>query len=244
MAWSDGPLAVRWAPVHRQATMRRVAISGCFLSVMALLASGASAESGEDRVSGVSLGLRTGWAIPMAALEKNDPLKSNFTGMLPLWFDAGYRWNTKLYTGAYFQWAPLFVSSEVCPKNLQCSAADIRFGIDAHWHFKGLFNGGVWAGPFDPWIGLGTGYESAMVHLQTSLGATSQETHHGFEYANVQLGGDVVTGQMHVGAFMTLALAEYSRVSHTTPLGTQGFAVSDPALHLWLFLGIRGQFDL
>jgi hypothetical protein len=244
MAGSDGPLGVWWAPVQRQATMTRVAVSGCFLAVAMLLTSSVSAESGEDRVSGASIGLRTGWALPMAALEKNDPMKSNFTGMLPLWFDAGYRWNSTLYTGAYFQWAPLFVASDWCSKNLQCSATDVRFGIDAHWHFKGLINGGDWAGPFDPWIGLGTGYESAVLQMETSLGATSHETHHGFEYANFQLGGDVVTGPLHVGAFMTLALAEYSRVSHTTPLGTEGFAVSDPAVHLWLFLGIRGQFDL
>jgi hypothetical protein len=180
----------------------------------------------------------------MGAFEKGDPQSSNFTGMLPVWFDAGYRWSTQFYTGAYFQWAPLFVSGEVCPKNLHCSADDLRFGINVHWHFKELIQNGRWGGAFDPWVGLGSGYESALVHLETTLGAKSQETNHGFEYANLQVGGDYAAGPTHLGAFASLALAEYVRRAHTTAVDTRGFAIPDPAVHLWLFLGLRGQYDL
>jgi len=165
--------------------------------------------------------------------------------MLPVWFDAGYRWSDQFYTGAYFQWAALFVSDEVCPKKLfTCSADDLRFGLNVHWHFKRLIEHGDWAGAFDPWVGLGTGYESALTHVETLLGAKSQETNHGFEYANVQLGGDYVGGSFHVGAFATLAIAEYVRRAHTTPSGTEGFVIPDPAVHFWFFLGVRGQYDL
>ena len=224
--------------------MGRVCISGSFLLASALAAPSAFADATGAAPLGISLGLRSGWAFPMGALEKGDSQSSNFTGMLPVWFDAGYRWSDQIYTGAYFQWAPLFVSDDVCTKNLRCSGDDLRFGINVHWHFKRLIQNGDWGGPFDPWIGLGTGYESALVHLETLLGAKSQQTHHGFEFANLQVGGDYLGGPLHVGAFMSLSLAEYTRLANTTPIGTQSFAVSDPAVHLWFFLGVRGQYDL
>jgi hypothetical protein len=225
-------------------TMRRgvvLAASASFLVAVALVATKASAETSER---GVSLGLRTGWALPMGALAKGDPQRSNFTGMLPLWIDAGYRFSDQIYLGAYFQWAALFVADDFCPKILKCSADDLRFGINAHWHFKRLIEHGDWAGAFDPWVGLGTGYESALEHVETLSGAKSQETNHGFEYANVQLGGDYVGGSLHVGAFASLAIAEYVRRAHTTPNGTEGFVIPDPAVHYWFFLGVRGQYDL
>src|SRR5262245_32141392 len=34
---------------------------------------------------GISVGLRIGWAFPIGSLEKGDSLRSNFSGMLPVW---------------------------------------------------------------------------------------------------------------------------------------------------------------
>jgi hypothetical protein len=171
-------------------------------------------------------------------------MRSNFDDMVPLWFDAGYRLSEQVYLGAYFQWAPIFVADEACSKNLSCSATDLRFGIDVHWHFKWIIGKGQWAGRFDPWVGLGTGHESAMFDLSTTSGSRSQETNHGFEYGNLQLGGDYVVGPWHVGAFGSVALAEFIRRGHTVPTGSEGYTIPDPAVHFWFIFGLRGQYDL
>jgi len=193
---------------------------------------------------GVSLGLRVGWGFPTGALTKSARMRSYYDDMVPVWFDAGYRPSELFYLGAYFQWAPVFVADEACPKNLSCSATDLRFGIDVHWHFKWIIGHGEWAGGFDPWVGLGTGYESSIIDLSTASGARSHETNHGFEYGNVQLGGDFVAGPWHVGAFGSVALAEYLWRGHTVPTGPEGFTIPDPAVHFWFIFGLRGQYDL
>jgi hypothetical protein len=192
---------------------------------------------------GISVGLRAGWAFPMGALKKGESLRSNFSGMIPVWLDAGYRISRQFYLGAYFQWAAVFVSDEVCPKNLSCSANDLRFGINVHWHFKWLIHEGKWAGRFDPWVGIGTGYETAVAHLSVPSGASSSETNHGFEYGNLQLGGDFVASPMRIGLFTTFSLAQYLRRTHTVPTGSPSYSIPDPAVHFWLMFGLRGQYD-
>jgi hypothetical protein len=164
--------------------------------------------------------------------------------MLPIWLDAGYRLSRHFYAGAYFQVAPAFVASEVCPKNLSCSAYDIRAGANLHWHIKWAFANGAWAGAFDPWLGIGTGYEGAYIHLETQFGARSQESYKAFEYANLQFGLDYAPGPLHLGGFFATSLAQFLSVTQTNPISSDSFAIPDPALHLWFILGLRGQYDL
>jgi hypothetical protein len=198
----------------------------------------------ERHESGMSLGLRIGFALPAGSVSTGDSLKSNLSNMVPIWLDAGYRFNPKLYAGAYFQWAPASVSDDVCSKDLSCSAYDIRLGANVLWHFKWIAGEGKWAGPFDPWVGVGTGYESAITHVSTATGAKSHESNRAFEFANLQLGADWVSDPFHVGAFFSLAIAEYVERGQTTPAGSRTFAIPDPALHFWFMFGVRGQYDL
>jgi hypothetical protein len=164
--------------------------------------------------------------------------------MLPVWLDAGYRLSRQFYVGAYFQLAPAFVASDVCPKNLSCSAYDVRAGANVHWHFKWAIGGGAWAGAFDPWVGIGTGYENASIHLATQWGARSQQSYSAFEYGNLQLGADYAGGPLHLGGFFALSLAEFLGLTQNNPSGSDSFAIPEPALHLWFILGLRGQYDL
>jgi len=200
-----------------------------------------AAATSSDR--GLSFGVRTGWSFPIGALQKNDSMRSNFTGMVPIWLDAGYRASKHLYLGAYFQLGPLFVSDDVC-RNLSCSGSDLRFGINAHWHFKWIIDGGAWAGRFDPWIGIGTGYESATARLSTPAGARSSETDYGFEYGNIQLGGDYQADQWRLGPFASLSVAQYARLSRDEPTGSPSYDIEHPTAHLWLSFGLRFQYDL
>jgi len=194
---------------------------------------------------GFSLGARSGWALPYGSLVKGDSMGSNFDGMVPVWFDAGYRWNEQFYVGGYFQWGFALVSDEVCARPLlSCTATDLRVGLNVHWHFKWLVQHGAWAGAFDPWIGLGTGYESTVIRLSSS-GANSHETDGGLEFGNLQLGGDyTVLPTWRIGAFTSLAIAEYTNRTIGTPAGSASFSLSHPAVHLWLTVGLRVQYDL
>src|SRR5439155_1948159 len=144
------------------------------------------APSPSPRERGFFFGVRVAYAFPKGSLTKSDALAGNVSAMVPLWLDAGYRANRQFDLGAYFQWAPAFVADQVCSKDLSCSAYDVRIGIDARWHFKWILGEGRWAGPFDPWVGVGTGYESAVTHVSTVWGATSHENDEGFEYGNLQ----------------------------------------------------------
>jgi hypothetical protein len=199
----------------------------------------------------VSLGLRTGWAFPIGSLASNDSLGANFDGMLPVWLDVGYRLNNEFYVGGYFQWGLAFVSNEVCPQPLSCSATDLRFGANLHWHFKSRLQHDAFSPSFDPWIGVGAGYEITSIHISAN-GSKAHETDRGFEFANLQLGGDY-TGirSLRIGGFASLSIAEYRFRTVSNPNGSTDQSIADPstpgsppAVHLWLMVGVRTQYDL
>ncbi len=193
---------------------------------------------------GVSVGLRVGWAFPIGSVATDDSLASNFDGILPIWFDAGYRISPEVYLGGYFQWGVGFMSSDVCVAPLTaCSGDDVRFGVTLQWHVKSALRAGAWADVFDPWLGVGTGYEVATITLEKGVDK-SHVSYRGFEFASLQLGGDYLgLGSMRIGGFASFSLGEYSRTTVSVPTGPTSHPISDPALHAWLILGLRGQYD-
>ena len=57
--------------------------------------------------------------------------------MVPLWFDVGYRLSPALYLGAFFQYGFAFVNKDNatgCDQGISCSAHDISFGANLHYH--------------------------------------------------------------------------------------------------------------
>ncbi len=156
--------------------------------------------------------------------------------MIPLWIDAGFRANPNFYVGIFFQYALAFVNSdqnqECAQAGVSCSAKDLRLGLDVHLHLSP-------GESFDPWLGVGTGYEWLL--LDVSSGAVSlSETARGFEFANFQLGGDFsVAPSFSIGPFFTVTLAEYSHLAG--PMDTD---LATKAIHGWAMGGVRGVFDI
>jgi hypothetical protein len=104
----------------------------------------------------------------------------------------------------------------------------MRFGFNLHYH---LLPGD----DYDPWVGIGVGYEILNLNLYPGSGSASLR---GFEVPNVQFGVDIrATDNLSAGPFITFALAEYTSAS--------GYAVSgvDKKLHQWLIFGVRAVFD-
>jgi hypothetical protein len=126
----------------------------------------ARAQTSEGTRSGFAFGMRFGYAHSMGK-ESNWELllinpqtqtvrviSNNFAHMIPIWIDAGYRINPSVYAGAYFQYGFVAIDEDKkpdCARGVSCSAQDIRFGANIHFHLRPKTS-------FDPWIGVGVGY--------------------------------------------------------------------------------------
>ena len=92
---------------------------------------------------------------------------------------------------------------------------------------------------FDPWVGAGAGYEWLSFESSANGGSLSA-TAGGFEFGNLQLGGDfAVAPNFGIGPFFTITLAEYRHIS-----GTFNDDLATKSIHSWLIGGVRGVFDI
>ncbi|SRR6266540_1682330 len=228
-----------------------------FAAVSFLCAFAAPAAAQQD--SGFAFGIRTGYALPMGTEGRvvtgigvrdvtfSADLSSDTSGMIPIWLDAGYRINPNWYVGAFVQYGFVFINEDNHPEcnQFSCSAHDIRFGVNLHYHFSP-------AASFDPWVGAGIGYETLTVKTSGSLLGVPFETSRdskGFEFLDLQVGGDFRTSpHFGLGPFVSFSLGEYSSYSVTTSgggvTGTRTGDLTDTGLHEWLTIGLRGQFNL
>jgi outer membrane protein W len=225
------------------------------------LASGASAQAPAAKPGGFSLGLRTGFALPMGRVgyiaidnvadTRSRPLSDKIMGMVPIWLDAGYRINPSVYVGAFFQYSFAFINNDKTPScdQLSCSAHDISFGANVHYHLHP-------GASFDPWIGAGVGYEMTSMHqsgtvtLPTPTGPLSVSTDttstiKGFQFLMLQAGGDFrATPDLAVGPFVNFALGQYSTYTLSSGGADSSGDLNGSGMHEWLTIGARGQFEL
>ena len=196
--------------------------------------------------SGLQLGLRTGFGLPLGKpWDTPGDMAGDVRGIIPVWIDAGYRINPSIYVGAYgsLGFAIMNTSSNpACSSGGSCSATDIRFGVDAHYHFSP-------GEDFDPWVGLGVGYEFWNLKLGIPNTLTYSRKLKGFEFLDLQVGGDMkVATDVAVGPFVSFSLGQFShaKVTSSTAAGTsvQDDDIKNTAMHYWLMLGLRGAFNL
>lgn len=183
--------------------------------------------------SGVSVGLRAAFGIPMGSSSEGNSLSDSISSAVPLHVDLGYRFNPNLYLGAFFQYAfaSLASAAKAACAPASCSASDIRFGADVIYSFTP-------AAKLSPWAGIGLGYEIGKI--TASAGGTNADvTFKGFEFAHLGLGLDYrVSARFRAGPFATISLAQYSSFEAASQ------SVDLPkAMHEWLQLGIKGTFD-
>ncbi len=189
----------------------------------------------------IELGLRIGFGYPLGNEgavpgTANASLHDDVSGMIPIWIDAGFRANPNVYVGIFFQYGFAFVNNNQNPdcaqSGVSCSAKDLRLGLNVHYHFSP-------GESFDPWVGLGAGYEWLALD-ESGGGASVSLTGSGFEFGNLQLGGDfAVAPNFGIGPFLTVTLAEYSHLS-----GAIDTDLSPKSIHSWVMGGVRGVFDI
>jgi len=203
-----------------------------------------SSDTRRDFVPGFSVGARLGFGFPfgdratVVGVPQSMGPSANYTGLVPIWIDAGYRFTKVVYVGGYFQYGFLLVGEHGCPPPVTgCNARDIRAGAAVHVHFMPR-------SAADLWVGLGLGYEGSSITYDNGVQSATR-SNDGIEFANVQVGLD-----MHPrfgidwGPFVSFSVDQYRNETQTVPTGSQKtYALLDKTLHYFLVLGMRVQFD-
>jgi hypothetical protein len=193
---------------------------------------------------GLRIGLRSGYGLPFGKpYDADETLRGFVNGVIPIWVDAGYRFNPSIYVGAYgvFGYGLVHTTETQCGTGVSCSAYDVRVGVDAQYRF--LPKGAV-----DPWIGLGFGYE--WLHYGVSgFGVTRLQTLRGFELFGIQLGADFeLDKSFRLGPFIGYSVGKFGDGSKSeTGSATSGAVaagIANTAMHEWLTLGLRGVLDI
>ena len=215
--------------------------------VLAAMPSVASAQSGAE------VGVRTGYAFAAGhtgarANSDDQNLGDWISGQLPIWIDAGYRFNPNWYFGGYFQYGFGSVNDDrqsVCRNaNVDCSASDTRLGVMGRYHL-------LPASQFSPWVGLGFGYEWASFNSHASalsITTTTDRNGSGFEIANLQVGVDYeIASHFVLSPFISLSFDQYRHLSYrlttagAVTLSDEGSPAKE-SVHEWILIGVRAAF--
>jgi len=183
--------------------------------------------------SGLTLGARLSLALPLGTTAGtvgggSDPQSETVTFAFPLWLEAGYRFARHYFIGGYGVFG-LATVPNTCPTAI---CYDLRFGIDAQYHGRGVKT--------DPWVGVGFGYEFLHAGTQNTTMAFR-----GWELFNLQGGIDWHAAKaFDLGPFMAVSFGEYTSVREISGGVDTSSSISNKALHEWVELGIRGEYDL
>jgi hypothetical protein len=231
----------------------RITLAAGVAAALACTATSRVAHADENR--GLAIGLRVGYAIPFGDAQQSvnvDGTKGSTLsmerlqrGMLPIWFDLGYRFSPHVYLGLFYQYAPTFPPSGNCAVNTipsngptTCDGFDQRFGLDLHYHIrpKELI---------DPWIGLGLGYEMTQLNHAQGGGSDTGSFQAWGPQADLQLGLDLrFADKIPFGPFVDLSVSEFGTENNYDPNGRGTPVAFDQTLHGWVTLGVRAQFNL
>jgi opacity protein-like surface antigen len=217
----------------------------------AALLAASTARAADPAQSGIEIGLRTGYAFAAgnrgATPTQTDEAVGNYVaGQVPLWLDIGYRLNSDLYLGGFFQYGFGIVNDDrqdPCRlDNVDCSASDTRLGVMARYHLPV-------GSPLSPWLGLGIGYEWATFSANQSLigSSNTDATWSGFEFANVQVGADYhLAPKVALAPFVSVSFGQFRHASRETTIGTTTTTmdedVTQTSVHEWILFGVRAAF--
>jgi hypothetical protein len=229
--------------------MRFAIIAAGALAASAVVLSGNAARA-DATPTGVEVGLRAGYGIPLGDAAGGNPstsLSNVFSGMIPIQIDAGYRFTPNMMVGAFFQYGIASIASgggtgtfgAACSQSgVSCSGSDMTFGAQFHYHLMPDQT-------IDPWAGIGVGYELANVSVSQG-GQSASLGFSGFQFVNLQVGGDYkVMPNLGVGPFVQFSLGEFSSCSYGGAASSLGScSIQNTAMHEWLQFGIRGAYDI
>lgn len=227
--------------------MRFAIVAAGALAASAVLFTGNSARA-DATPTGIEVGLRSGYALPLGDIQgapsggQAPALGDTFSGMIPIWVDAGYRLNPNMMIGGFFQYGIGMINTSKATgcstSGVSCSGSDMMFGVQFHYHLMPDQT-------IDPWAGIGVGYEIASVS-ESAGGQSAGGSYSGFQFVNLQVGGDYkVMPNLGVGPFIMFSLGEFSGCSYSGAASSLGSCnINNTAMHEWLTFGIRGVYDI
>jgi hypothetical protein len=187
----------------------------------------------------VTLGARVGYAFGIGdvfAATGTDPAMgmSEWTkGQIPFQLDGLFRLSEKVAVGAYLAYGIGQAGDSCDYPGADCTARVTRLGAQGTYTFST-------GGKFVPWAGVGIGYEWNSIE-----DAGDKATFKGWEYLNLQLGGDVkLGGKFSAGPYAMVSIGRYADVEVETSGIGLGVEIPDKSVHAWIGLGLRGKFDL
>jgi hypothetical protein len=198
--------------------------------VIAALVAAAAPTPAEAQLA---LGARLGYAFALGKVGGTLATSDWIEGQVPVQLDVLYAATPRIAVGGYVSYGFGRLGGDAAAaceaEGGDCSASVVRAGAQGIWTFRPV-------GRVVPWAGVGFGYEWARV-----AGGGAEVAFHGFEYLNLQAGGDFqVARRLRVGPWLMLAVGEYGRAK----VGDVDRGLLSTKTHAWVGLGLRGRFDL
>lgn len=255
-----------WRKLRESMGISRIAALVVFASLLiggrasaqAAAAEAPSPTNGRASGSGLQVSARLGFGGGVGDVVKGIAITDAAKYAVPVEVDVGFRLNDHWYGGVYGQYS--FVAAKeyerTCPAGFDCSFADYRIGVAAEYHI-------LPSRRFDPWVGLGFGYEWLKASTSGSLAlpvgpggalvpgkVQADVTDRGFEMANIQVGGDYrLSRWFSVGPALTLTYARYNVRSGSNTVTVGGMIMEQSlkashANHGLILLTLRGTFRM
>jgi hypothetical protein len=203
--------------------------------------------------------LRTGFGLPLgqyanvqalaSVQDEDNAIGDDTYGVIPIWFDAGYRLSDRLLLGAYFMFGIVLPKTAPadnplgggCPEGFDCFATGVRLGAQAQYSFAP-------EATLDPWLGVGLGYEWVSTQLEGevfSFPFESSTRYSGPDLLQLQGGVDFHTRSIFsVGPFGSVSAMRYTSCSLTLGGEESRCELEEGGWHGWLVFGMRGVVEL
>ncbi len=207
---------------------------------------GAEAELGREKEAAErrrqrqwEVGGRVSHGTPSGDLSASTSMDDMIERQVSVEFDAAYRITPHWALGVDIQYG--FGSQPSsrggkCPWSADsCRIASTWLGLQLNYHANPR-------GAVDPWLGIATGIESLVIHEPKT---DNRRDLQGWGMVKMQIGLDIpLTRGFAVGPFGAISVSRYTHASCEGQACVAHGGVQNPAMHEWIFLGLRGAFVL
>lgn len=216
-------------------TLKLVVLLGTTLA----LPSASWAQQAEDRTA-FEAGARAGVSYPLGNSISGKALSDQVGPSFPLTFELGVRLLGRYELALVGQYALGTISSTNASGcytgNNACSSSVGQLGLEFLYHPLGLVK-------VDPFVGVGFGYEW-LIARATISGKNNDLAVSGWNWVVLQTGVEFgVSSFFRVGPYALLSIGQYQNSSYTVIIGgvpqSGTSSIANPAVHLWLSVGIR-----
>jgi hypothetical protein len=188
---------------------------------------------------GPVFGLRLGVGFPAGRIsDEGDPRLSDLIDHeIPIWLEMGYRFTPFLWSTIQGEISPASVSNTYCG-GASCDAMNYRIGADLQLHMGP-------DQPFDPWLGIGFGYEWLTAEALDANSVRTDFTYSGWQLPLLEAGMDfAVSPNVSLGPYFSWALGRYRNADATQGGVTTTAHIVDQSYHSWFQIGVKGTFKL